>query len=64
MKLLDYVIKRFLKLKLKLNPVWLGTSYGIDELTDIHVLVETWKGDQHWYGTRCDCEVTGCVSEP
>ena len=51
MKLLNWLIKKLCVLKLRIDDTWLGTSYGVDEFTDIHILVETWRDGNHWYGT-------------
>ena len=32
----------------------MGASLSIDELTDVHVVVETWRNGKHFYGTRED----------
>lgn len=49
--MLNRIIKLLLKLKYRFHPEWLGTSFGIDDHTDIHVLVETWRNGIHSYGT-------------
>jgi len=50
--MLDKLIKALLRYKLRKNPVWMATTFGIDETTDIHVVVETWRNGKHLYGTR------------
>lgn len=51
---LDETIKKLLVKKLNEDPTWMATSYGIDESTDINVLVERWKDGKHYYGTRVE----------
>lgn len=50
--MLNKLIKILLRYKLHRNPEWLATSFGIDEKTDIHVVVEKWRNGKHFYGTR------------
>lgn len=52
--MLSKLIKLLLRIRLKLHPDWLGTSYSIDDTTDIHVLVETWRDGKHYYGIHED----------
>ena len=52
--MLNRIIKLLLKLKCWLHPEWLGTSFGINDNTDIHVIVETWSNGCHSYGTRTE----------
>ena len=52
--MIDKFIKTLLRYKIRRNPEWMATSFGIDENTDIHVVVETWKNGKHFYGTRED----------
>lgn len=48
---LDEAIKKLLIRKLSEDPTWMATSYGINETTDIHVLVERFENGKHYYGT-------------
>ena len=57
--MIDQIIKVLLSLKWRKHPEWLGTSYAIDDLTDIHVLVETWRDGKHWFGTKEDGDENG-----
>ena len=50
--MLDKLIKALLRYKLRNNPLWMATSFGIDENTDIHVIVETWRNGKHLFGAR------------
>lgn len=56
--MLNKIIKLLLRLKLRRDPGWLGSSFAMDENTDIHVLVERWVtiGDEsiHCYGTKAE----------
>ena len=54
---MDWLIKKLLIFKLKKNPSWMATSFGIDEFTDIHVIVETWRNGVHCFGIREDKEI-------
>ncbi len=59
MKLIDRIIKLLIRIKWKRHPEWMATSYGIDELTTIDVIVETWRDGVHWHGTRKDGDGDG-----
>ena len=50
--LLNKLIKVLLRYKLRKQPEWMGTSFTIDEMTDVHCLVETWRNGIHFFGTR------------
>lgn len=50
--MLDKFIKALLKFKIHRHPEWMATSFGIDEKTDIHVIVEKWRNGKHFFGTR------------
>lgn len=50
--MLDKLIKALLRYKLRKQPEWMGTSFSIDEMTDVHCFVETWRNGEHFYGTR------------
>lgn len=50
--MIDKIIKVLLRYKLRNNPLWMATSFGIDDVTDIHVIVETWRNGKHFYGIR------------
>ena len=50
--LLNKLIKALLRYKLRKQPEWMGTSFAINEMTDVHCLVETWRNGRHFYGTR------------
>lgn len=52
--MLDKLIKVLLQYKLRNNPLWMATTFGIDDKTDIHVIVETWRNGKHLFGTRED----------
>lgn len=56
--MLNKIIKLLLQLKLRRDPGWIGMSFGLDENTDVHVLVERWYtfGDRtfHCYGTKVE----------
>lgn len=52
--MLNKLIKILLLMKLRKDPEWCGTTFGINETTDIHVIVETWRCGNHCFGTRED----------
>lgn len=56
--MLNKIIKLLLRLKLRREPGWLGTSFAMDENTDVHVLVERWytfgAKSFHCYGTKVE----------
>lgn len=52
--MINKIIKALLRYKICRNPEWMGTTFGIDNKTDIHVVVETWRNGKHFYGTRKD----------
>ena len=54
MRLIDRIIKLLVTFKFKHRPEWLATNFSIDETTDIHVVVETWRDGVHWFGTRSE----------
>ena len=54
LKAVNWLIKKLVIFKLKHYPEWLGTSIGVDDVTDIHILVETWRDGHHYYGTKID----------
>ena len=52
--MLNKLIAALLRQKIRRSPEWMGASLSIDELTDVHVVVETWRNGKHFYGTRED----------
>lgn len=50
--MLNKLIAALLRYKIHRNPEWMATTFPIDEVTDIHVVVETWRNGKHFYGTR------------
>lgn len=56
--MLNKIIKLLIRFKLWRDPGWLGVSFGLNENTDVHVLVERWYtfGDKsfHCYGTKVE----------
>lgn len=52
--MLNKLIKILLRMKLRKDPEWCGTTFGINETTDIHVVVDTWRRGKHCFGTRED----------
>ena len=53
MKLIKFLLKRYLKK----HPEWLATSFGVDDKTDINILVAHYYDDYWTYGTkRCEYE--------
>ena len=61
--MLNKIIKLLIRFKLWRDPGWLGASFGLNENTDVHVLVERWYtfGDKsfHCYGTIEQIAVPG-----
>ena len=51
MSLIDCIIKALIRIKWKRHPEWMATSYEIDDLTTISVIVETWRDGKHMVGT-------------
>ena len=52
--MLNKLIVALLRHKIHKNPEWMGATLSIDEVTDVHVVVETWRNGKHFYGTRED----------
>ena len=52
--MLDKLIKILLRMKFRKHPEWLATTFPIDEITDIHVIVETWRRGRHCFGISED----------
>ena len=56
--MLNKIIKLLIRLKLRRDPAWFGSSFAINENTDVHVLVERWYtfGEKtfHCYGTKVE----------
>lgn len=52
--MLNKLIAALLRHKIHKNPEWMGATLSIDEVTDVHVVVETWRNGKHFYGTRED----------
>ena len=56
--MLNKIIKMLLRLKIRRDPGWFGSSFAIDLNTDVHVLVERWytfgPKSFHCYGTRVE----------
>lgn len=50
--MLDKLIAALLRYKIHKHPEWLATTFPIDEVTDIHVIVEKWRNGKHFFGTR------------
>lgn len=54
--MLNKIIKLLLRFKMRHDPGWLGSSFGMDENTDVHVLVERWytfgAKSFHCYGIK------------
>ena len=55
---MNKIIKLLLRFKLRSDPGWFGSSFEMDENTDVHVLVERWytfgAKSFHCYGTKVD----------
>lgn len=49
-RLLNKLIKVLLRYKLRKQPEWTGTTFSIDEMTDVHCIVETWRNGRHFFG--------------
>jgi hypothetical protein len=64
--MLNKIIKLLIRFKLRRDPGWIGTSFGLNDNTDVHVLVERWYtvGDKsfHSFGTKIE-EIGGGKDE-
>lgn len=56
--MLNKIIKLLIRFKLRRDPGWIGVSFGLDDNTDVHVLVERWytfRGKSfHCFGTKVE----------
>ena len=52
--MLNKLMVALLRYKIHRNPEWMATTFSIDEVTDVHVIVETWRNGKHFYGARKD----------
>lgn len=50
--IIDRMFKFLVSVRLSGNPDWHGISYGIDDETDVHIVVEKWLGNIHRFGAR------------
>ena len=50
-KLIDWLIKKLILLKLKRQPEWMAWNIGVDERCDVHINVSRYYDDYYTIGT-------------